>query len=42
MSWGIGRRLAIAVMVSAILFPLYWVAVASFTPESQQIGRAHV
>jgi len=28
MSWGIARRLAIAVMVSAILFPLYWVAVA--------------
>ena len=37
--WGIGRRLAIAVMVSAILFPIYWVAVASFTPESQLFGQ---
>ena len=39
MSWGIARRLASAVMVSAILFPLYWVAVASFTPESQLFGQ---
>lgn len=33
------RRCAIVLMVVAILFPLYWAAVASFTPESELFGQ---
>jgi ABC-type glycerol-3-phosphate transport system permease component len=39
MSWSTVRPWAIAVMVAAILFPLYWATVASFTPESQLFGQ---
>src|SRR5678815_2999790 len=39
MSWRLLRPWAIAMLVGVTLFPLYWVAVASFTPESQLFGQ---
>jgi ABC-type glycerol-3-phosphate transport system permease component len=39
MSWGLVRPWAIAMLVGVFLFPLYWAAVASFTPESQLFGH---
>lgn len=39
MSWRALRPWAVASMVAAIVFPLYWATVASFTPESQLFGR---
>jgi ABC-type glycerol-3-phosphate transport system permease component len=34
MSWRVVRSAAITVLVAAILFPIYWAIVASFTPEA--------
>ena len=40
MSWRLWRPWAIAMLVGVTLFPLYWAAVASFTPESQLFGQS--
>ena len=39
MTWRLLQRGGIVVIVAAMLFPLYWAAVASFTPESALFGQ---
>jgi len=42
MIWRLVRTIAIALLVAALLFPIYWAVVASFTPEAALFETARL